>query len=67
MAKLNTFVVSVTSAVGVNVPVQVMPLSFEVIVVNEPFCTVISSPELNPVTASLNVSVTVASSPDLSA
>ena len=52
------FEVSSTLDVGVNVPVHVM-LSLDVIVANEPFCTVISSSELKLATASENCNVTV--------
>ena len=47
---------------GVNVPVHVI-LSVDVIVINVPFCTVISASLLNPITASKNTSSTVAVSP----
>ena len=46
-----------------NVPVQVTPLLLELIADNVPLAAVISSLELNPVTASLNVSVTSDVSP----
>ena len=53
------------SSVGVKVPVHVI-LSLEVIVANEPFCSVISASLLNPDTLSENWRVTVAVSPTLS-
>ena len=60
-----TLVVSVMSAVGVNVPVQVMPPSAVLSVESVPFCTVTSA-LAKAVTASLNTMVTDEVSPTLS-
>ena len=56
------FDVSSTSALGVNIPDHIILLP-DVIVANEPFCTVISALESKPLTASENTRVTVAVSP----
>ena len=66
MAKLTTFEVSSTSALGVYVPVHVI-LSVDVIVAKVPLTTVISSSLEKPATASEKVNVTVDVSPALSA
>ena len=61
-----TLVVSVMLAVGVNVPVQVTPLSALLSVLKLPFATVTSA-LAKAVTASLNTMVTNEVSPTLSA
>ena len=59
-------VVDSRSAVGVKVPVQVLPLSLEATVLSAPLATVRSA-LAKPVTASLKVIVTRLVSPALSA
>ena len=61
-----TLVVSVMLVVGVNVPVQMMPLLAVLSVESVPFCTVTSA-LAKAVTASLNTMVTNEVSPTLSA
>ncbi|PHX87536.1 MAG: hypothetical protein CK536_05475 [Synechococcus sp. Baikal-G1] len=64
---MRIFVASSMAAVGVKVPVQVMPPLEVVIAERTPFSTVISALLLKAVTASEKVRVTVAVSPILRA
>ena len=65
LARVMTLVVSVTAAFGVRVAVQVMPSSDDT-AVSVPF-SIARSALVKPLTASLKVKVTCASSPMLSA
>ena len=67
LARVRILEGSSIAAVGVKVPIQVMPPLEEVIAERMPFCAVISASLLKAVTASEKERVTVAVSPILRA